>query len=783
MTQPAYQRKPLRLGPALARAATAPGALTSQVHVIFGGTGAVGGATVLELISMLEEQVAWLRRFRPELAPAPGATSGRIFVTGRSAAEIRGFTTLLFQTQQRDHGRVPETLAKRGYRTVGGVQVDLDTFGIDPSIPELAGFASMSTEAQDAAVAAFLAASGMTQDADDAERAKALSEAVHARVGRPFSEFCSHVARDCAGARVQSVVVGIPMASVATYKLADIESAGERLGVRAGSAEMTELKDSYLEAIVEDLGAVQRNHAREVLIAHTTAVGGMFDIEPDGERTIRLGFAHSAKGELLRGKQDRAITLTKLYAERGIKMLITAAAIGIDAILEKEKLPMSGRMRQLFDKARADGMEIVPADEQGSARIWVPKRLALTGETDAPVRFENGEVLRPRYVIRSGENGYFSIPNADALYRVMKVTSSTELGHVLARVGLLGDDPHAPFFEDSICYYDETDNSRQVFDLLADPRLLADQISGLEPKALQDLGSAKHQGELHTLGLMILTHRLATLPVDRVPRDTVLTSSEARAFFEAHTQALTLERAASVDPPRLARDLATLVSAETTEDLYGLLDHPPMEADLAALEPLLDAVLRAVHQIPSLGTPLLYADEQGTERVLAGPYLSPLDGLLTHRNSIEQLVEAEAKSAPPGTPISQVREFVIANFGFCDLRPGATLVTTRSVESDLAQHVRRFEDANELAAAIAAIEPYAYYTTSGCLGLHLRLAELARLDAGFDLRLGSANGARVSLHRDSSGRALLMPGIVETARMMGRGQEKTTGTERLDRFA
>jgi hypothetical protein len=146
------------------------------------------------------------------------------------------------------------------------------------------------------------------------------------------------------------------------------------------------------------------------------------------------------------------------------------------------------------------------------------------------LHFKRGEELRPSWVIRSGENGFFSVANADALYRVMKVASVSELGHVLSTVGLLGDDPNVPWFDDGICYYTETDNSRAVFDFLYQPVLLDAQLSGIDPMALQDLGSAKHQAELHTLGLLMLLHRLRTLDIEAIeeyPDD----SFNARRFF------------------------------------------------------------------------------------------------------------------------------------------------------------------------------------------------------------------------------------------------------------
>ena len=43
-----------------------------------------------------------------------------------------------------------------------------------------------------------------------------------------------------------------------------------------------------------------------------------------------------------------------------------------------------------------------------------------------------------------------------------------------------------PWFEDSICYYTETANSKQVFDFLYQPPLLDYQTNGLDPLALQE---------------------------------------------------------------------------------------------------------------------------------------------------------------------------------------------------------------------------------------------------------------------------------------------------------
>src|SRR5205807_2950228 len=135
-------------------------------------------------------------------------------------------------------------------------------------------------------------------------------------------------------------------------------------------------------------------------------------------------------------------------------------------------------------------------------------------------------------------------------------------GMMLATVGLLGDDRLDPWFRDHVCYYTETDNARTVFDFLRQPALFASQLSGLDPMALQDLGSAKHQGELHTLGLFILLHRLRTLDVDSIPPYVDLAGFDARDFFERNSRPLTLEDVDTWNVRSIAADLCVLVGAD-----------------------------------------------------------------------------------------------------------------------------------------------------------------------------------------------------------------------------
>ena len=144
--------KNARLGPQLIRHGGDP-EFFEQVHVLFGGTGAVGGATALQMIGLFEEA---RRR-----SPLPAQREPHIIVTGRTHHELRQFTHVLFEVQQRDHGHIPELIDGVGYRTKGGVVVELTIFAVDPSIPGLQDFSQHDDTTRRLAIAAFLAEGGL----------------------------------------------------------------------------------------------------------------------------------------------------------------------------------------------------------------------------------------------------------------------------------------------------------------------------------------------------------------------------------------------------------------------------------------------------------------------------------------------------------------------------------------------------------------------------------------------------------------------------------------------
>jgi hypothetical protein len=426
---------------------------------------------------------------------------------------------------------------------------------------------------------------------------------------------------------------------------------------------------------------------------------------------------------------------------------------------------------------------IPPTDlKAGVVRVYPPSHLDLLGEPHEALAFAHGSPLVPEYLIKSGENGFFTVSNSDALYRVMRVVSSSELGLLLARTAVFGDHPESPWFPANQCYYTETDASRQVFDLLSQPPLARSQLKGLEVKSLQDLGSAKLQAEMHLSGLLILLHRLKTLDFEAIPRGVDLQRFDPREFFESHSRVLTLDRAAGWNVAVLAEELKVLATARREADLEPLqhfFQSDPHRQEAA--HRVLQAVLRAVWAIPSLGSPLL-VEERGARRLVAGPYAAPLDLVLTHRDRVETHLAERFRAAGGGDAPAFERfvEFHLANFGFVDLRPLAVLVTAEAPSGSLAGKVQVFREEEPFLAALKALPPYSYFTTGGLLALLVRLRSLCRQARQLDLSLGTANEYRAHFLHDDRGRPLLVPGLVEAFRMVSEGLGKNTGLDRLD---
>jgi hypothetical protein len=764
--------KKSRFGPRLVAAARSRNHYR-DVHVLIGGTGAVGGAAALQMVAMYEEMMS----IEP---PQSAADVPVLIVTGRSDEEVHSFESRLKRfTRTRWGAGVAPRHYQHGFLSPGGVYVAVSRFEMKP-VPGLEIVTGADHASRSAAIDEFLAVAGVRRDAGKDAIGEALMR--HVRASRPITSFLEDRLsrlRDYGDKPYRSVILGFPLPSIIAYQTGGLTTVANELGL--GEEFTGRVRDAFESTFADDLSAVDRTWDARVLVAHTTGVGGMYDETPDGSTLIRLGFAHAARDEFLRTKHIEAEHLTQKYAERGVHMLVTAAAIGIDEVKMRVEIPLHGA---IVEKLRNAPHELFRGsrERKQDVQIFKPTTLRLDGVTKAkPLHFKRGEALRPSWVIRSGENGFFSVANADALYRVMKVASVSELGHVLASVGVLGDDPNIPWFTDNICFYTETANSKQVFDFLYQPSLLDAQLSGIDPMALQDLGSAKHQAELHTLSLLILLHRLRTLDIDALeeyPDD----SFNARRFLLENSKALTFRDVESWDLAFLARDLHTLVTADKPGQLLPLkpLVDPGQfggrdEAHLAVLRVVLDAVFA----IPSLGSPIL-VEESGTTIARTGYWIAPLGDIVTSDQSLQTLFEEGHQRLAPDASLPDYQNFQIAVNGFIDLRPHA-IVSNAKLASDLGNGaVTTHRDEASFTKRLGELEPYAFFSTSGLLAVTYRLRALGRMFSQARTDLGTNQDWLWNMPRDARGHTIVVPGIVEALRMVAEGQEKTTGAEWLD---
>jgi len=788
--------KKIRFGTKIVEAAKS-GRRYSDCHVFFGGTGAVGGTAVLQMLALYERMMA-IEAPKDDEVPI-------IVATARTREEIEVFTARLFRFVQAMHGKnyLP-TRVRNGYLTHSGVFISLERFQVVP-LPGLERLQVTPPSERRDVVAQYLRSIGSDIEAGANNIYEALKQAI--AKSRPFSTFLEAYHRQHlvqGRNKFRSVHLCIPLPSLMAYHLLDLEIACSLIE-GMGRERTEDLKEAFVLAIRDDVALIQEKLAENVIVAHTTSVGGMFDEEvaQDGtpKRTIRLGFAHSALDTRLKEKQKFAEKLTELYAAKGIKMLITAAAIGIDEVRVSSDVPVHKYVGQmLFDaerevfpgskaqqppESRASREAGRPVPVRQVIRVFRPLTVPLEEESDDPVSFERGEDLKPSFVIRSGENGFFTVANAEALYRVMRVASASELGLVMASTGLFGDDPLCPWFKDNLCYYTETDNSRAVFDFLSQPLLRNSQLSGLEPMALQDLGSAKHQAELHTLGLLILLHRLRTLDIDAIPPYVDLQNFDEKDFFIKKSRPLTFEDVIGWDMEELARDLRLLLSAEEPEDLEFLTPfRGRMHDDLypkrqLARRKVLEAVLKASWMPCCIGSPVIF-EKDGKAVMKVGYYVAPLDLLVERRGSVMRKMKELYNAAPRPYSFEQFRDYHICAGGFIDLRPHAILCTATNPSQDLGKRVKRFQSVIDLRKAIREIEPFSVFSMCGLLAVIYRLHAMYATLREASVELGTLPDFRWHMPRDEQGHILLVPGIVEALRMVSEGLEKNTGTEFLD---
>ncbi|MCP3958225.1 MAG: hypothetical protein GY719_10270 [bacterium] len=735
--------------------------------VVFGGTGAVGGASVLELCRMILMSKT-LRQ--PPLR-------GEIYATGMADKDVSQFARRLYLALG-DEVEIEKIEPRRHYRLDG--RIDLKFALLQLQVPR-----DLEQRLD----------SERVESGSKADLERALGEYFAAQEC-PFQRFVEDLDTDL----LHAVLVAIPLPSVATYTLGAIDRLLTERGI--DHAAQQRVKKSYLRTFIGGLAVIQQRHARHVVIAHTTAVGGMYRVD-GGKPEIRLGFAHSALGNKLVDKKYFAEELTQLYLDHGFDVLEAAAAIGIDAVELRERVPLDRAVnRALAARFATAESPPVPAGDLESAHILLYPSHSLPlaasegdGESLAreplagePLQFGGGKELIVDAAIRSGENGIFSVGNCVALYHVMKVAIPEELAMVLVRHAVFGPERRRDWFQDKFSYYTQTENSHFALKLLDSyPQLIRAHHGVFAVQAYQALGSATHQARMHELGLLLLVLRLLELGekfADISEDDLVQGLSDLDDFFWSHTRIPCFEDLEGLDAVRLASLFGQLCEIDSMESAGRFLGYDPRHQGRRQpgrerfLARLATRIGRYLQTVTSLGIPIIYRDPVGgDDRMLVGPYVAPLETGIAATGDVHRAWRSLAEEH--GLPFEVARDWVIANNGFVDLRPLAIGSAAKGPGPGLRERVQACSSREELVAWLESLPAGSYFTTCGTIALQLRLTRLSREVRGRKLQLGTRETWKHLFRVGTHGRHLISPGLVETVRLYTEGLGKITGTEAL----
>ncbi len=762
------------------------------VFVFFGGTGAVGGQAAIEIIQSFEFIVA----VNPEWV----SCKPLLVATGVSKEEIERFRTKLHKAFESGSGHGFEKIEDP---TNNATLILKRKSGVTLEIHELLAKPEFKSDLRE-----------LIKD-KTVEEAKTILETESSNISSPFATFLQSYTEQKkfrTDFKFQAVISGIPIPSVAAYHFNEIDNILQTSGIKRQDTNRQferEIKTKILHGIANDFGQIKKDLSNEMLIAHTTSVGGMYTMEAD-KPVIRLGYAHSALDEQLLEKQFFANELTKKYSELGLKILITAAAIGIDNIFTNLQLPINTGIFRKYSAAYNSEPEknLLPFPnkllDKKNNFVFTPTQLSPfypilngKGEVESQMKQEfckddtiGLQKLKVDFGLRSGENGVFSIDNAYALYLNMKIATQEELSHILAFNALFGDDSQKEWFDgNGICYQTETENSILVFALLNNrAEFRTYQTSGFTPKAFQDLGSAKHQCELHTIGLYMLVHRLKTINPKLISEK--ITSkyreSEVMEFIDRNTEPLSLENIVDYEPTQLANDFAILLTLNSPEELarfIGFNGNLQVGFVHTFFQHLLGAVKQTIFTITSLGTPIVFQDKDKV-KILAGPYCAAIDSVMSHNDTLAKYIKddsAEYKLDPV-----DYFEWIVANNGFIDLRPQATITTAKTHKKGLKGKVKVVSNIEEFRENIEEIQnentrnsTHGYFTSSGVVAFVGRIIGLHEQLKSFDISLGTLNNWRALFPVDTNMNHPVVPGIVEAMRMYSEGLGKVTGFELL----
>lgn len=759
--------------------------------VFFGGTGAVGGQAVIEIISSF--------MYMKDAKNSRVNTNPKLVITGINRSQIDQFCSKLFQifgkqkfeeieNNSDEYSLLFDKFIELHFKTLMAVpkfHVDLDE--------------------------------GLKKiDNNDNKVQYLIKEA--SKTTSPFEAFIKKTKQELGLGphyRFRAVFSGIPVPSVATYHFESIDRLLIKHGIAQQDADKKierSIKKEILKGLAEDFGDIKEYHSDEVLMAHTTSVGGMYQII-NGEPIIKLGYAHSSLGDLLKEKQFYANELTIQYSNFSLKSLVTASAIGIDYIYTSSKLPLSSGVSRKFriaaEKNKLPFDLKITFDKKGEKLLnkifpfqSLPLNRPLTDTKSNPLAetkldFGNDKYnipsLNVNYALRSGENGLFSLDNAYALYLNMKIASQEELAHVLVSNALLGDDDQKPWFDKyGICYYTQTDNSSLIFALLNNRKEFRKyQTSAFTIKAFQELGSSKHQAELHTHGLFILMHKLKNLCSQNIISE--ITSKykeqEVKDFVDTNTPNLLLENVVSYgkNTEKLATTFSSLLSINSVEEMAKFTGYTGELTGFVNVffNELYAAVSQTIRTITSLGNPIIFRNKNGKDEILAGPYFAPLDLVINTNFTLIETIDKLCKKNELDR--EALINWLVCNNGFVDLRPQAILNTAKTFEEGLDNHISVIQDADQFRKKVQQLklknrrntQENIHFNSSGLLAYCGRITGLYEQLEQFDLSLGTYNGWKALFPIDDKFNHILIPGLVEAMRHYSEGLGKITGTEFL----
>ena len=759
--------------------------------IFFGGTGAVGGQAVIEIISsfiyMKDTQISRTN------------TNPKLVITGINRSQIDQFCGKLFQIFGKQKF---EEIENNGDEST----LLFDQF-IELHFKTLMAVPKFHVDLDEA----------LKKIDNNEDKVQYLIKEA-SKTTSPFEAFVKKTKQELGLGphdRFRAVFSGIPVPSVATYHFESIDRLLIKHGIAQQDADKNierSIKKEILKGLAEDFGDIKENHSEEVLMAHTTSVGGMYQII-NGEPIIKLGYAHSSLGDLLKEKQFYANELTIQYSNFNLKSLVTASAIGIDYIYTSSTLPLSSgvsrKYRLAAEKNKLPFDLKVTFDKKGELllnKIFPFQSLPVSHpvtdtkgnpmtktELDFGNNKDNIPSLNVNYALRSGENGLFSLDNAYALYLNMKIASQEELAHVLVSNALLGDDDQKPWFDKhGICYYTQTDNSSLIFALLNNRKEFRKyQTSAFTVKAFQELGSSKHQAELHTHGLFILMHKLKNLSSQNI--SSMITSKykeqEVKDFVDTNTPNLLLEDIVSYgkDTETLSTAFSSLLSIKSVGEMAKYTGYTGEITGFVKVffNGLYAAVSQTVRAITSLGNPIIFRNKNGNDEILAGPYFAPLDLVLDTNFTLIETIDKLCKENKLDR--EALINWLVCNNGFVDLRPQAILNTAKTFEQGLDDHISVIEDADHFRKQVQQLklknrrntQENIHFNSSGLLAYCGRITGLYEQLEQFDLSLGTYNGWKALFPIDDKFNHILIPGLVEAMRHYSEGLGKITGTEFL----